>query len=114
MGAMFCRGMDWGTVKEHDESWIGFSTGDGSLAQGRGLNEGEPDPELDGSELSYISSAAPSIVKSGYERMLNRVAASMPSSSSGFPIGEGCETGTSTPSPSAPGNDPRKCVLERA
>lgn len=52
------------------------------------------------------------MVKSGYDKMLNRVVASMPSSSSGFPIGEGCETGISgSPSPSA-GNDPRKWVLK--
>lgn len=110
MEAVLCRGIDWGMVREHDESWIGFSKGEVSLAQGRGLKEGEPDPELEGSELSYVSSAAPSMVKSGYDRILNRVADSMPSSSSGFPIGEGRETGISTSS--SPGNDPRKFVLE--
>lgn len=111
---MPCRGMGWGMAKEYDEWWIGFSGGEGSLAQGCGLKEGEPDPELEGSEPSYVSSAAPSMVKSGYDRMLNRVVVSMPSSSSGFPIGEGCEIGISTPSPPPPGNDPRKWVLKRA
>lgn len=112
MGTSPCRGMDWGMTQEHDESWAGFTKGGGSLAQGCGLNDGEPDPELDGSELSYISSA-PSMVKSGYDRILNRVVVSMTSSSSGFPIGEGCETRTSTPSPPSLGNDPRKCVLKQ-
>ena len=52
MGTTFCRGIGWGMTKEHDGLWIGFSRGEGSLVQGCGLNEGEPDPELDGSELS--------------------------------------------------------------
>jgi len=73
------------------EPRLDFSGGEGGLAQGRGLNGGEPDPDFDGSELSYESSATPSMVKSGYDKMLNRVVVSTPSSSSGFPIGEGCE-----------------------
>jgi hypothetical protein len=106
-----CRGMVWWAIIEHGEPWPGFSEGEGSLAQGRGLNEGEPDPDFDGSELSYGSSGAPSMVKSGYDKMLNRVVVPMPSSSSGFPIGEGCETGISISS-SSPGNDSRKCLLK--
>jgi len=81
--------MGIGATTEY-EPRVAFSGGKEGLAQGRGLNGGEPDPDFDGSELSYESSGAPSMVKSGYDKMLNRVVVSTPSTS-GFPIGEGCE-----------------------
>lgn len=41
-----------GVANEHDELWLGLSEGGETLTQGRGLDEGESDPDLDGSELS--------------------------------------------------------------
>lgn len=57
--------MGRGATVEYDEPLTGFSRGEGGLAQGRGMKEGEPDPDLEGSELSYASSPTPSMVKSG-------------------------------------------------
>lgn len=49
----------------YDKPLTGFSRGESGLAQGRVRDEGEPDPDLEGSELSYASSPTPSMVKSG-------------------------------------------------